>query len=337
MIDRRGERLDSATTTFTVFTATYNRAATLPRVFTSLTQQDFRDFEWLIVDDGSTDGTADLVRSWQRSAEFPIHYIYKPNGGKHTAWNVGLDNAKGRFFLSLDSDDACTPDALRVFIDSWESIEPDRRGEFTGVCALVKDANGTVIGDRFPSDVFDSDSSALRFQHHIAGEKWGFHRTDVVREFRFPEEEGVRYVPESVVWGRIAAKYQERFINRALRIYFYDADVRLSTPSWKDPRPFVLGTRAALNEQARRWFVHDPVFFCKAAANFARNSWLTGVGAVEQSRQLKGWSGRSLWAFMLPVGWLLYRSDARRRNRFQSETNEYSRSLPSHALGPSEP
>lgn len=320
MIDVTGGRLDSAEPTFTVFTATYNRAETLPRVYASLARQDCQDFEWLIVDDGSTDGTEELVRAWQRSAHFPIRYIYKPNGGKHTAWNTGLDHARGRFFLSLDSDDACTPDALQVFKDTWESIEPGRRERFTGVCSLVMDTNGAVVGDRFPDDVFDSDSSALRFQHRISGEKWGFHRTDVVREFRFPEEEGVRYVPESLVWGRIAARYQERFINRALRIYFYDADVRLSTPSWKDPGPFVLGTRAALNEQARRWFLRDPVFFCKAAANFARNSWLIRVGMVEQSRQLSGWVGRILWAVMLPVGWLLYRKDVRRRTKLISDT-----------------
>lgn len=319
MTDRGGEPFTSVVPTFTVFTATYNRSRTLPRVYDSLAQQDFRDFEWLIVDDGSTDGTDEMVRSWQRSAQFPIRYIYKQNGGKHTAWNVGLDHARGRFFLSLDSDDACTPDALRVLNDAWEGIEPIRRKEFTGVCALVMDTDGAVVGDRFPSDVFDTDSNALRFQHRIAGEKWGFHRTEVVREFFFPEEEGVRYVPESVVWGRIAAKYQERFINRALRIYFYDADVRLSTPSWKDPRPFVLGTRAALNEQARHWFVHDPVFFCKAAANFARNSWLIGVGVVGQSRQLKGWVGRTLWATMLPLGRVLYRRDRGLRDSLPAE------------------
>lgn len=319
MSDLRGGRLDSAEFTFTVFTATYNRVNTLPRVYTSLAQQDFRDFEWLIVDDGSTDGTEDLVRSWQQTAEFPIRYVHKTNGGKHSAWNVGLDHARGRFFLSLDSDDACTPDALRVLNDAWESIEPGRRESFTGVCSLVMDTDGVVVGDPFPSDVFDSDSNALRFRHHIAGEKWGFHRTDVVREFRFPEEEGVRYVPESVVWGRIAASYKERFINRPLRIYFHDADVRLSTASYADPRPFVLGTRAALNEQARHWFFHDPVFFCKTAANFARNSWLIRVGIAAQSRQLEGWVGRTLWAVMLPVGWILYRNDVRRRTQLLSK------------------
>ncbi|WP_395309806.1 glycosyltransferase family A protein [Mycobacterium sp. AMU20-3851] len=311
-------RMTSFTTTFTVFTATFNRAKTLPRVYDSLARQTFRDFEWLIVDDGSTDGTRELVQTWLGEATFPIRYFYKSNGGKHTAWNMGVDRAQGQFFLSLDSDDACTADALRVFNDTWQSIHPDRRAAFTGACCLVMDSNGQILGDRFPEDVFDSNSNALRFKHHIAGEKWGFHRIDVVREFQFPEREGMRYVPESIVWGRIAARYQERFINKALRIYHTDAEIRLSTPSWRDPECFALGAQCALEEQAGRWFVNNPIFFLKAAANFSRNSWLSGVGLVTQGRRLNGLAARGLWCAMLPVGWVLYRRDLPRRAAFMA-------------------
>lgn len=299
---------------FTVFTATYNRAHTLPRVHACLAQQTFRDFEWLIVDDGSTDGTRELVETWLADPEFPIRYIHKPNGGKHTAWNTGVDLARGQLFLTHDSDDACTPDALQVFHDAWVSIDPRRREKFTGVCCLVMDSKGDIVGDRFPADVFDSDSSALRFKYHIGGEKWGFHRIDVAREFRFPEYEGLRYVPESIIIGRIASRYQERFINQALRIYHEDAEVRLSGPSWQDPRPFALGAQSAIEEQARRWFFYDPVFFLKAAANFSRNSWQTETGVAAQGRQLNGLTAHALWLTMLPVGWLLYRRDMARRN-----------------------
>ena len=299
---------------FTVFTPTFNRARTLPRVHASLAQQTFRDFEWLIVDDGSTDGTRELVETWLAESEFRIRYVHKPNGGKHTAFNTGVDLAQGQLFLCHDSDDACTPDALQVFHDAWVSIDPRRRETFTGVCCLVMDSNGDVVGDRFPADVFDSDSSALRFKYHIGGEKWAFHRIDVVREFRFPEYEGLRYVPESIVIGRIASRYQERFINKALRIYYEDAEVRLSGPSWQDPRPFVLAAQVAIEENARRWFFHDPVFFLKTAANFSRNSWQTGAGVVAQGRRLNGLTAHALWLTMLPVGWILYRRDVARRN-----------------------
>jgi glycosyltransferase involved in cell wall biosynthesis len=295
----------SSAPTFTVFTATFNRARTLPRVHASLAQQTFRDFEWLIVDDGSTDGTRELVETWLAEKKFPIRYVHKPNGGKHTAWNAGVDEARGQLFLCIDSDDACTPDALQVFHDAWQSIDPRRREAFTGVCCLVMDPTGEVVGDRFPEDVFDSDSNAMRFKYHIGGEKWGFHRIDVAREFRFPEYEDLRYVPESIVWGRIASRYQERFINKVLRVYYKEAAVRspTSVPSWRNPRSFALGAQVALEEQAPRWFVHNPMFFLKAAANFSRNSWQTGAGVVAQGRRLNGATAHGLWLAMLPVGW----------------------------------
>jgi glycosyltransferase involved in cell wall biosynthesis len=303
--------------TFTVFTATFNRAGTLPRVHASLAQQTFRDFEWLIVDDGSTDETTELIKRWQAEKKVPIRYVYKPNGGKHTAWNVGIDEARGHLFVSIDSDDACTPDALQVFHDTWESIDPVRRDAFTGVCSLVKDLNGDIVGDSFPADVFDSNSNALRFKHHVRGDKWGFHRIEVARKFRFPEYDGLRHVPESIVWGRIAKHYQERFINKALLVYCDDAEVRLSGPSWRHPGSFALGAKAALEEQARHWFVHNPVFFLKAAANFSRNSWQTGTGVVTQGRRLNGITAHGLWLAMLPIGRVLYWRDVARRNAAQ--------------------
>jgi glycosyltransferase involved in cell wall biosynthesis len=300
--------------TFTVFTATFNRARTLPRVHASLAQQTFRAFEWLIVDDGSTDETNELVKTWLAEGSVPIRYIQKPNGGKHTAWNVGIDEARGQFFISIDSDDSCTPDALQVLRDAWEGIDPLVREGFTGVCSLVKDPNGDVVGDPFPLDVFDSDSNALRFRHRVRGDKWGFHRIDVAREFRFPEYEGLRHVPESIVWGRIGNHYRERFINKALLVYCDDAEVRLSGPGWRHPRSFALGAQAALEEQARRWFLHDPVFFLKAAANYSRNSWQSEARVVAQGRRLKGATALGLWLVMLPAGWILYRRDVARRN-----------------------
>ena len=303
----------SSAPTFTVFTATFNRAGTLPRVHASLAEQTFRDFEWLIVDDGSTDETTELVKAWQAERKVPIRYVHKSNGGKHTAWNVGIDEARGRLFISLDSDDACTPDALQVFHDEWEGIDPVRREGFTGVCSLVKDPSGDIVGDPFPEDVFDSDSNALRFKHHVRGDKWGFHRIEVARKFRFPEYEGLRHVPESIVWGRIGKHYQERFINKALLVYCDDADVRLSGPSWRHARSHALGVQAALEEQARRWFFHNPVFFLKAGANFSRNSWQTGTGVVAQGKRLNGVVAHALWLAMLPVGRILYWRDMARR------------------------
>jgi hypothetical protein len=172
--------------------------------------------------------------------------------------------------------------------------------------------DGEVIGDRFPQDVFDSDSNAMRFKHRVDGEKWGFHRVDVAREFPFPEDAG-HYVPESIVWNRIASRYKERFINDALGINYGDAEVRPKPASWLEPRPFALEAKCSLEEQAGRWFFSNPKFFLKAAANFSRQSWLAGTDVVAQGRQLSGATAHGLWLTMLPIGRLLYRRDLARR------------------------
>src|SRR5438874_2378327 len=99
----------SYTYTFTVLTPTYNRANTLPRVYDSLRAQSFRDFEWLVLDDGSSDGTKSLIEDWQATSDFPIRYIYQENQGKPAAFNRGVQEASGELLLTLDSDDACVP------------------------------------------------------------------------------------------------------------------------------------------------------------------------------------------------------------------------------------
>ena len=106
----------------TVFTPTFNRAHTLHRVFESLTQQTFRDFEWLVIDDGSTDNTQQLIDSWTQAADFPIRYFFQPNGGKHIAHNTALTLAEGTFLVIADSDDRFIPDALQIFTDTWAAI-----------------------------------------------------------------------------------------------------------------------------------------------------------------------------------------------------------------------
>src|SRR5581483_7740515 len=138
--------------TFTVFTATYNRAYTLPRVYHSLCSQTFRDFEWLIVDDGSTDNTPELISQWQNAGNLPIRYLRQENRGRHVAFNRGVREAQGALFLNCDSDDACVPHALERFMYHWENIPLTERDGFSAVTALCMDTDGKIMGDKFPRD-----------------------------------------------------------------------------------------------------------------------------------------------------------------------------------------
>jgi glycosyltransferase involved in cell wall biosynthesis len=205
---------------FTVFTPTFNRAHSLPLVYKSLKNQTFRDFEWLIVDDGSTDNTKELVEQWEKEADFPICYFYQENQGKHIAFNWGVKLARGELFLPLDSDDQCVPEALERFWFHWNNIPEHLRDVFSGVTCLCRDENGNIVGDKFPKDVMDSDELEIAHKYKVRLEKWGFHRTDVLKEFPFPEPPQVGLIPESIVWNAIALHYKKRFINEALRTAF---------------------------------------------------------------------------------------------------------------------
>jgi glycosyltransferase involved in cell wall biosynthesis len=212
---------------FTVFTATYNRRHTLLRLFESLDTQTLRDFEWLVVDDGSTDGTGELMRVLEQRASFPLRYYYQSNGGKHVASNLAVDLAAGELFATLDSDDALAPRALERLAGHWRAIPEDRRHGFSGVnCLCCTGKDGVVIGDAFPAGpgsdgVLDSDPiSMMRFR--LAGDKWGFHRADIMRKFRFPEFAGETYIPDGLLWQRIGSQYRIRYVNEPLRVLYFD-------------------------------------------------------------------------------------------------------------------
>ena len=160
---------------------------------TARARQTFGDFEWLIVDDGSIDDTRRLVGTWLGSSEFPIRYLYQPHSGKHVAFNTGVREARGALFLPLDSDDAAVPQALARFRAHWESIPGETRTRFSAVTALCMDGHGRPVGGRFPNDITDSDSLEQYFRYRIRGDNWGFQRTDVIRDFPFPEPPGSRW------------------------------------------------------------------------------------------------------------------------------------------------
>jgi glycosyltransferase involved in cell wall biosynthesis len=216
--------LSIAPLTFTVFTPTYNRARTLSRVFESLKNQTFQNFEWLIIDDGSNDETRDLVERWSNdpTVYFPIRYIWQENAHKKVAHNKAVEIARGILFMVFDSDDRCLPSALERLWHHWNAIPTSQQEFFFGVCGLCMDESGKTIGNQFPTRSFiDSDALEIRYRYGVHGEKWGAMRTDILKAYRFREDiPGL--VPEGTVWDAIARQYKTRFFNEALRIYTQD-------------------------------------------------------------------------------------------------------------------
>ena len=301
---------------FTVFTPAYNREGTLHRVYESLCQQTFRDFEWLIVDDGSQDNTRALVEGWQREANFPIRYIHQENQGKHVAFNRGVREAHGELFLTLDSDDACVPTALERFKYYWDAIPAESKDQFSAVTALCIDQQGRAVGNRFPHDITDSDSLEIRYKFKVHGEKWGFHRTDVLRDYPFPEIAKQQYVPEGLVWTKIARRYKTRFVNEPLRIYYIEEAATLTTVYGRTPGKNAVAGQlqhlAALNDHID-FFRYAPVEFCRSAIHYVRFASHGGIKIRDQMRKLTNPLARLLWAIMLPAGLLIYARDKKRQ------------------------
>jgi glycosyltransferase involved in cell wall biosynthesis len=290
--------------TFTVCTATYNRAHLLPRAFESLKAQTLQDFEWLVVDDGSTDGTRSLVDSWIDSAPFQIRYIWKPNGGQYSAMNVGVKEANGRFFASLDSDDRYVPDALERFLKHWETIPPDDRKHFVGVCGLDAYESGKIVGTRFPQDVLDSDDIEIRFKYRVEGDKASIMRADVMKMFPFPDECG-RYITPAVVWNRIGLRYKTRFVNEVFAIIEYQEDGLTANDRinyFRNPGSVVLCLQELLNSGRRL----PLIIVIKTHANYVRYSLHKGVSICEQARAIS--SKLPFWLFA-PLGILLHWRD----------------------------
>ncbi len=251
---------------FTVFTPTFNRAHTLARVHDSLARQTLREFEWLIVDDGSTDGTQALVESWIAQGRVPIRHVRQPNRGKHRAFNAGVAAAQGELFLPLDSDDACVDDALERLAGHWAAIPEAERARFSGITCLCRTEAGELVGGPLPADVIDGRFPEVLERLGRSGEMWGFHRTSVLREYPFPEFEGERFIAEGVVWNRISRRYLMRFVNAGLRTYFDSSDslshsmvrIRHQCPRgtacyYRESLELNLSTRARLRAAANLW------------------------------------------------------------------------------------
>lgn len=307
---------------FTVFTPTFNRKHTLGRVLESLKAQTLRDFEWLIVDDGSTDDTEPLIRQWQDEVDFPIRYIYQKHAGKPVAFNRGVQEARGALFLTLDSDDACVPEALERLKFHWESIPAAEKGEFSGITVLCKDEEGRLVGTPFPKDILDCHSIELAWKYGVRGEKWGFHRSDVLRRFPFPIIPQELFVPEGVVWNRIGRAYRMRCVNESLRVFYKTSDgLNASIDDVRIRNP--LGARLYYQESLD--LRGSSVQKLRAAINYIRFSFHARV-TLSQLLKEGGW--RPLLVLVLPMGYLFFRKDKERQVRKGNSGANKAPSLP---------
>jgi len=208
----------------TVFTPVFNRAYIINELYKSLIRQRMYDFEWLIVDDGSTDELQDLVELWHsNNPPFDIRYYYQENGGKHRAINRGVALARGDAFFIVDSDDYLLDDAIANISGWWQEIRDDE--SFAGVSGLKITANGFISGGN-PTFLGYVDATNLEREIYcLGGDKAEVYKTEILRKYTFPEFDGERFMPEGIVWNHIAYDgYKMRWYNIPTYVYEYRED-----------------------------------------------------------------------------------------------------------------
>lgn len=243
----------------TVFTPAYNRAHTLARTYESLLRQDCKDFIWLVIDDGSNDNTAEIVRKWQANANgFEIRYIYKQNGGMHTAHNTAYENIDTELNVCIDSDDCMSQGAVRIILKKWEQV---RDKGYAGLIGLDADMNtGKIIGTGFTAGMTETTLSDY-YSHGGSGDKKLIYRTDIIKKYPpYPVFEGEKYVALAYKYRLIDQDYKLAVLNEILCDVEYQADgssMNMLNQYYRNPKGFAFWRKVCMKypESKKRVFL----------------------------------------------------------------------------------
>ena len=267
------------------------------RTYESLLQQDCKEFIWLIIDDGSTDNTAELVKSWQSKENgFEIRYIYKENGGMHTAHNTAYAHIDTELNTCIDSDDKLAPGAVRMILDKWERV---RDQGYAGIIGLDADFDNNVIGKGFPEGMTETTVIGY-YSDGGSGDKKLVYRTDIINQYpAYPVFEGEKYVSLAYKYRLIDQKYKMAVLDEVLCNVEYQADGSTGT-MWKqylkNPKGFAFLRKVAMQyPTSRKRLIRDCIHYC-SSSQIAKNRRYV----QESPRKL-------LTVFCTPFGWLLTR------------------------------
>lgn len=207
----------------TIFTPTYNRAYLLINLWRSLYKQSNSNFIWLIVDDGSSDETRQMVSEWKTKAPFEIAYIYQVNGGKHAAHNKGVDLCKTPLFMCVDSDDILTANAIDLIYSYWE--ESSAGEDIVGWCTRRGDFNGVPVQDKnWPQDEPKVSCVELFEKNKFHGETALIWKTDYLKKYHFPIIAGEKFITEFVLYYQISFYKNLQLKNDIFYLFAYQKD-----------------------------------------------------------------------------------------------------------------
>lgn len=282
---------------YTIFTPTYNRASLLPKLYDSIVAQKTRNFEWLIIDDGSTDNTEVVVQAFIEEAKVNIRYIKQYNGGKHRAFNRAIEEANSEWFVCIDSDDPLVQGAIINMDKAIAMIEG--RDDVAGVVGVCVTPTGERIG-YVPGDTLLSNTIECRDRYHLQCEP-EVYKLSLLKQYRFPEFEGEKFITEAVVFDRLTEFHPLLYTNFPMQVKEYLAGgltdnqlkIRVNSPN---------GTLAYYKQRYQMTKIWK--YKIKALINYSRFY----IHAKKNKSVLKEpLYKKSLWIF--PIGYLMYLKD----------------------------
>lgn len=289
----------------TIFTATYNRADLILRLYESLQSQSVRNFEWLIVDDGSTDNTEHVVKSLiEKDKTFDIRYYKQTNQGKHIAINKGLQEAKGDYFFIVDSDDRLPEKSLEIINDKINLI--NNKSKIAGVVGLKCFFDKSVVGSNDLKDDLICSLFKYRYYYKYYGDRAEVIKTSIFKKYLFPKFENEKFVPESIVWNQIAAEHELLFFSKNVYECEYQED-GLSASSMLLRRKNPIGATSLYINLSKVKTI-PMIYICKAHINFWRFYWcLPNNYKYSQLKKIR----LDVYLFVsLILGTLLYAKDS---------------------------
>ena len=281
----------------TIFTPTFNRAYTLHKCYESLLRQTCKNFIWLIIDDGSTDNTKELVNSWINENKINIRYYYQENKGMHGAHNTAYKLIDTEINTCIDSDDYMTDDAVEKINDFWEK---NRNDELAGFVALDAYENGEIIGTKFPENLKSTTYFDIYNKYKVKGDKKFIYRSELTKLYPYPIFEGEKYVSLAYKYAKLDEKYKLALMNEVVCIVEYMDDgssLNMLKQYIRNPKGFAfIRVDNMKNPKASLKFKF------KECIHYVSSSFIS-----KNKNYLKESPCKILTVLAIPVGYVLYR------------------------------
>lgn len=296
----------------TVITPTYNRAHTLNRVYESLKKQVFKNFVWIIMDDGSTDNTQELANKFSNENLIEIKYFQGKNRHKFITVFEGIKKVKTPYFVIIDSDDSWPQDSFEILYEEVSKIK--NQDQFIGVIGHSADTEGNLVGNLFPGDGFTGSILEMRYKYKVRGDKSGIFITKSylkeLDKYDYSIYENKGYIPQSVFFTTYDSQgLKTKFINKVIRIYHKDDNdsKSISNTRWKGKNIFGLreGYKAMLNNYNYQLFAY-PKTLVRNLIGFQFYSFLNNKTLTSNIKSIKNPIIKIISVFALPFSYIYY-------------------------------